>query len=517
MKKVILIIIDALTSRVVLPAMEEGRLPNLQALAEAGHYAPDCVTIFPSITHAATPSLVTGRYPNEHGIAGTHWYDVETAHTVYYSTDLWMILSKGLDEFLEDFVIRLNHHWLQTKTIFQRVERQGLQSASINYPIFRGDVAHQLNTPQMLKMLAVAPSTDKICGPTLLGLGDFLPIIDGVFASDTSGGPLNRFGFNDDHTADVLIKLAEKKALPDFTLAYFPDNDYASHQKGPVGALPTVEAVDQKLGEFFAACGGLAQTLDEYCLVITGDHSQSDIKNNADRAGIPLDELLADFSVTPPNQSWRTQDQVIICPNLRMGQIYLKQPDPAHVEPIIERLLSDERVDQVMGRQALLEEDRAGYFVKTADRGHLVFRPVEAGAGRGEDVYGRHWQWQGDLEVVDGQLSPNNILTFPDYPNAFERIATGLDCPTGGHLWLTARPGYEFTREEMSVHAGGGSHGALHASDSLMPLILAGAADGVTLPAHPRSVDVVPLCLAVLGLESPQGIGDSFVRLPQSV
>jgi predicted AlkP superfamily pyrophosphatase or phosphodiesterase len=36
MKKTLLVVIDALTARIIEPAMNAGRLPNLSALAEAG-------------------------------------------------------------------------------------------------------------------------------------------------------------------------------------------------------------------------------------------------------------------------------------------------------------------------------------------------------------------------------------------------------------------------------------------------------------------------------------------------
>jgi len=42
------------------------------------------------------------------------------------------------------------------------------------------------------------------------------------------GGPFQRLGFNDNNPAHLLLQLVEKQALPDLTLAYFPDNDIAS-------------------------------------------------------------------------------------------------------------------------------------------------------------------------------------------------------------------------------------------------------------------------------------------------
>ncbi|MCA9116301.1 MAG: alkaline phosphatase family protein, partial [Planctomycetaceae bacterium] len=84
MPRVLLVVIDALASRVVLPAMEEGRLPVMQELARQGVLRPECLSVFPSITPAATASLATGHYPAEHGIAGAFWYEAQQARVAYY-------------------------------------------------------------------------------------------------------------------------------------------------------------------------------------------------------------------------------------------------------------------------------------------------------------------------------------------------------------------------------------------------------------------------------------------------
>ena len=51
------------------------------------------------------------------------------------------------------------------------------------------------------------------------------------------------------------------------------------------------------------------------------------------------------------------------------------------------------------------------------------------------------------------------------------------------------------------------SHGSLHADDSLVPLVVAGAPASLSLSPPTRTVDIVPLCLAVLGLAPPVPVG----------
>src|SRR5688572_25425324 len=53
---------------------------------------------------------------------------------------------------------------------------------------------------------------------------------------------------DDAGTAALLEDMAGARTMPDFTVAYFADNDYRSHEVGPVAALPVIDRVDEALG-----------------------------------------------------------------------------------------------------------------------------------------------------------------------------------------------------------------------------------------------------------------------------
>ena len=93
--KVLLVVIDAATPHVVCPAIHARRLPTLQRLADAGTLHEASVSIFPSITPAATTSIITGAYPAEHGIAGAAWCDEALREVAYYGDDFWVIAREG--------------------------------------------------------------------------------------------------------------------------------------------------------------------------------------------------------------------------------------------------------------------------------------------------------------------------------------------------------------------------------------------------------------------------------------
>jgi hypothetical protein len=125
--------------------------------------------------------------------------------------------------------------------------------------------------------------------------------------------------------------------------------------------------------------------------------------------------------------------------------------------------------------------------------------------GELRDGVGGTWSWRGSLEVLRMDRDGRDIESA-EYPNAFERLAGVLDANQSGEVWVTARPGCEFELPGGIAHVGGGSHGALHALDSLCPVIVAGTKRKP--PRMMRSVDIAPLCLEALGMPMRYRIGE---------
>ena len=512
MKKTLLIVIDALASRVIRPALESGRLPHLALLAQAGEIAWNCTSVFPSITPAATASIATGSYPGEHCITGMFHYDRDEDRVHYYGQDFWTVVAhKGMANFFEEFLVKMNSQRLRSETIFERVERSARTAASLNFLVFRGTQSHAASTPPLLRLLPGIPSQVTLPGPANVTLGDFV-----AHSKDSEqhldqpffGGIANRFGFNDDATGEQLLQLAEQ-GFPNFTLAYFPDNDFNSHELGPDRAVETVVNVDQWIGRLVTQMGGVTELLRHLAIVVTGDHSQSDIGSDRTDAGIDLTKVLQHCCLATVGEPWCDEDDIMVCPNLRAAQVYLHPHSNFKFADLVDDLLAEPRVDQVIWR-TLRENENSTYHVATADRGTLRFSPG-AGSGAMTDAYGQSWRVDGDLTALAAAVDDDRRLTSAEYPNAFERIALSFDARFVGDFWVTARPGYEFAESKSQVHAGGGSHSSLHVDDSTSPLIVAGAPSPVRIPDAPRIVDVAPICLACLGIDSPLVAGASHL------
>ena len=480
----------------------------MQRLVEAGTMQEQSVTIFPSITPAATTSIVTGCYPAEHGIAGASWFDQQRQEIAYYGDDFWVIAREGFGEFIRDFLMRLNGDRLTAPTLFEMVERTGRTAACLNYLVFRGLSAHKVSLPAALTALPGVPFTATVEGPSVLSLGDFVgPRTPHGRPLAEKGGLFHRFGMDDASTGAMLRDLMSEGSLADLTVAYFADNDYRSHEVGPHAALDVIGRVDQMLAEAFDAGGGLDEVLRDTYVIITSDHGHCEVLADAGRSEIHLDALLANFRQAELARAWKKTDEIMICPNMRAAQIYLQRPRPDIARRIVDDLLKDPRVDLALWRSSLIEPGATGYTV-AGRRGVLSFERSTGGhaAGSVADDAGTLWNWRGEHGTLDIETSDGRVR-FNLHPNAFERIAGVLDLDKAGEIWVTATPGCEFQVPGGDAHVGGASHGALHALDSYSPVIVAGPSR-VSLPRHMRSVDVAPLCMEWLGIDMRYKVGE---------
>jgi hypothetical protein len=238
-------------------------------------------------------------------------------------------------------------------------------------------------------------------------------------------------------------------------------------------------------------------------VVVTSDHGHCEVLADAERAVIRLDVLLDGFHQAQLGRPWQDTDDVLLCPNMRAAQIYIHRPADIF-DAVVGASLADHRVDLALwhGRQT----GHDGRYVAAGRGGRLEFWRGGDGREHAADAFGTMWSWQGDREVLRLEMQ-DGIIGSAEYPNPFERIAGGLDTPHSGELWLTAQPGCEFELPGGKAHVGGASHGALHALDSLSPVIVGGAG-APALPRVMRSVDIAPLCMALLGMTMQYRVGD---------
>ncbi len=490
--KLVLCVIDAMSPAMLQRAVAEGRAPILATLIERGRYVPDCVAAFPSVTPVCAASIATGVAQDRHLIPGMNWYSREEGRYIEYGSSLRAAQRFGIARQLTDTVYNMNRAHLSgsVTTVFEELDDVDLRTACTTYLIYRGRHRHEPQRGTALTRLAATLMRHPVMGPRELFYAD-------IFSSRPTGcsSTLGMPGVRDQHAGCVSSYLVQHE-LFDFLLVSLPDNDWHSHRHGPDAQVWSIAQADAQLARIVDAAGGLDDFLAEHAVVAMADHSQSPIS-----AATSLQEELAALEVLQPGRAARAargeEPQIAVCPSQRAAMVYaLGDSQRDALRALAARhALALEGVDLVMW----LERDghdapREGVIASRA-HGELRFAPGGAVA----DPRGLSWDVEGALSVIGAEVRDGRLLS-PDYPDALSRAWSALTCPTSGDLLLSAAPGHEFADWGGQAHLGGGSHGSLHAVDSLGALVLCGLDPPAREPAEWAIRDVAALMLAHFGL-----------------
>ncbi|HEX3031101.1 MAG TPA: alkaline phosphatase family protein [Bacillota bacterium] len=497
-KKVILTVIDALNPVALDSCFRQGLVPALQFLKERGQYYGSCVSVFPTMTPTATSSIATGTMPDQHNVPGFVWFSRREKRFINYGTSFGAIWKIGLPNVVQDLLFNLNIRQLSRKvpTIYEMLEDRGWSTASINFYIFRGRHIFQTSIPFLMKMLTRFRLIGNLKGPRMLVLGEICRPADFFKDAKVSSlvGPFNKYGVNDEFSGQISSYLIKKGAQPDLMMVYLPDNDGYAHRHQPEKTEESLMRADRQLGRILDSFASWEQALKQNVFLVTGDHSQSLVNDDAGSV-INLRRLLAEFKQAALGKLAINKD-IAICPNERMSYIYLLRWREHRLEYLRNRiiaLLQQERgIDQIIWK-----DKESGRYHIIRDSHYLWFKR----GGDQVDEYGQSWTWQGELRTVDGRIEEDGRLGFRDYPDSFNRISGLLDCRHAGDIVCTAKLGYEFDGEGVPTHPGAGSHGSLHREDSCVPLLIAGTDRRLT---RPRIIDFVPFILEHFGVAGPE-------------
>lgn len=491
-KRVVYVVVDGLSSDAFEQATASGRAPAFAFLKENGRYVRDSVAVFPTITPAATASLVTGEVPARHGIPGMCWYDRDASRFVNYGQSPRAAVVEGLSQVVRDVMFNLNSRHLSpdVRTIHERLDPHGYTSASINFMLFRGPYEHDCDPNILAKRLFRKALPEKTPGPKEHYFADAISgPADACSKVLATRGLTKRLQATDAWAACVTRDLLEKRAA-DMILFYLHENDHISHRKGPASQVENVASADEHLRYVLDAFGSWEEALGEVGFVVTADHAQSPISDEKDHI-LDLDEVFGDFTRVRPKpgkEAFRDSD-LATAGNGRIGFVYLNERRAEMLRsPVVDTLVATDGIDQAMWREA----DR---YIVRGRRGHLAFWSADADGV--VDERGEKWQFEGDLEVVSGVVEGNEIRT-PEYPLAFWRIKNALDLDRIGDVVFTNALTWETKDLAGADHRGGGDHASLHAQDSLVPFLS-------TLdepPLHPSTVDVVPHILRHFGIDA---------------
>ncbi|MCA1728581.1 MAG: alkaline phosphatase family protein [Actinobacteria bacterium] len=478
-KPVLLVVLDGIRPDVLQAAIRDGDAPALGFLAERGEAVWDAVSVFPSITPAATAAIVTGEAPAGSGILGHAWYDREEERVVVYGAMRDTVISTGPLKVFHNNVWRMNRDDLRAPTLFETLHERGIDGACVNFPVRRGPHEH----PTRLRSVKRVANRGSLLGTAVDGpkeyfMGDLFYSRDtGLHGRGGVGGLRRSVGINDAYAAGVGAMLLEEKAAP-FTLVYFFKGDSITHHKGLAAQRRHVTVLDGYVEDMFDATGGPEKVLEDYAVLVLSDHGHTPLLPNK-RRYVRLGRILGHEASVGSRIRFGPRSEILAVPNGRSAFLYLGEG--VDREKVVAGVLSRRGVDLAAWR----EEDWG--VVRRLGR-ELRFRPSGDGP---RDAAGRAWELSGDRRALEVEVV-NDEVRYGEYPDALERLWGCLLSPRCGDVVLSATPGYTFGEVAGDFHEQS-DHGSLHASDSNLFVL----ASGVAAPR--RLTDVAPTLLDHFG------------------
>ena len=470
-RKLVLVVVDSLRTDMLERTVAAGAAPTLAKLLERGDLVGDCVSSFPSVTPVCTSEITTGVRPDQHWIPGMNWYHRVERRYVEYGSSFEATRTFGLLNALYDTVYNMNlgHLSPEAETVFERLGDAGLRTACTPFLIYRGRKRHTVVLDGMLKRaIDLAKFSHAVYGPDELFYGE-LYASRKVACKPTLARPNTR----DEYSACVGEELV-RDDLYDFLLYSLPDNDFHSHRYGPLATEESIAKADEALTALVNAAGGIDAFLLDNAVIVMADHAQSDVAHALD-----LGALLTDrWEVLQPNSERPEDAELAVGPSGRGGGIWITREGKRarQLHSAVRKVLREHTAIDLtawragedgkpLDRLAIGSPDGGEAVIERA--GHeLRFRPGDSV----QDLRGAGWDIEGDLAAIDGRLE-DGVIADHAYPDALGRVWAALGSPYAADVMVSMADGWELVDWGGTSHVPGGSHGSLHAGDSLAPLL----------------------------------------------
>ena len=243
-RRVILISVDGLPSQLYLHPEKYGlHIPNLMRLKSEGSYAEALEEVYPSVTYPSHTTMVTGRWPREHGI----FTNLSSRKAGVRPRD-WFWYAEAI----------------RVPTLWDLARKKGLRTGAVSWPVTAG-AQIDWNIPEIW-----GPSEMNLSAWEVIARHASPPrLLEEAFKA--LGPP--RKGEPVDNVRMQLTNYILKTYRPDLFFLHLADLDSVHHRTGPRSkkAIETLERIDGLIGEIRRTVeeAGLA---DETAYFIVSDH-----------------------------------------------------------------------------------------------------------------------------------------------------------------------------------------------------------------------------------------------------
>lgn len=244
-KRMIVISLDA------VGGMDEAflrTLPNFKKFMDGAAVCNNVRSVYPSITYPAHTTIVTGRYPKNHGVINNTLLQPGKSSPDWY----W------------------HRKYIQGTTLYDEAIKKGMKTAALLWPVTAKSAIHY-NVPEIFSN---RPWTNQIMTSFFNGTPVYQAVLNKKFGHLRDGKKQPQL---DDFVHACLLYTLEKYK-PDLTLVHFTDADTNRHLYG-VNSKEAKEALrrhDRRLGEIMTLLEQLSM-LEDTAVIVLGDHYQKDV------------------------------------------------------------------------------------------------------------------------------------------------------------------------------------------------------------------------------------------------
>ncbi|WP_449389706.1 alkaline phosphatase family protein [Clostridium sp. ETTB3] len=224
--------------------------PNFSKLIKNGALIKNVESVYPSLTYPAHATIVTGKYPKNHGVINNTVLDFKNDNPNWY----WY------------------RKYIKGDTIFDLAEKSGMKTCSILWPV----TARSKITYNMPEIFCTKRYDNQILKSALAGSKIYQVNMNKRF------GYL-RQGMEEPYLDNFATEVAKKtirELKPNLILLHLIDSDSQKHKYGIENkkVIESLKRHDERLGEIIESLK-LAGIYEDSTIIALGDHSQINVNN----------------------------------------------------------------------------------------------------------------------------------------------------------------------------------------------------------------------------------------------
>lgn len=358
--------------------------PNFSKLIKNGALIKNVESVYPSLTYPAHATIVTGKYPKNHGVINNTVLDFKNDNPDWY----WY------------------RKYIKGDTIFDLAEKSGMKTCSILWPV----TARSKITYNMPEIFCTKRYDNQILKSALAGSNIYQVNMNKRF------GYL-RQGMDEPYLDNFATEVAKKtirELKPNLILLHLIDSDSQKHKYGIENkeVIESLKRHDERLGEIIESLK-LAGIYEDSTIIALGDHSQINVNNV-----IKLNSILMKNDLINVNGNKIKSYKAIAKSCDGSSYIYLKNKNDVETRKKVRDILNELKnkysnvIEEVYNNEEIknLGADINASFMIEAKRGYYF---IDDFLGKAIEVIDESSKIKHKLRASHGYLpSRDNYKTF---------------------------------------------------------------------------------------------------------